>query len=113
MRRCVATVVLGMLLSSNAGGTIALADDASFRFTNNTPETIYLNLYSRSRAGWHWPGGSKRWGPERGAKRHRGGGSLPTRRIYLLWRRQQGSLQILGGEPGRKAGLFKLLHPLR
>jgi hypothetical protein len=61
MRGCIVTVLLGTLLSLNAGGSIALADDASFRFTNNTPETIYLNLYSRSRAGWHWPSGGKRW----------------------------------------------------
>ncbi len=61
MRRCVATVVLGILLSLSAGGSIAFADDASFRFTNNTPETIYLNLYSRTRAPWHWPSGGKRW----------------------------------------------------
>jgi len=60
MRRCV-VVVLDILLSLNASGSIALADSASFRFTNNTPETIYLNLYSKSRTGWHWPGGSKRW----------------------------------------------------
>src|SRR3954453_5501109 len=61
MRRYIATVLFGTLLSLNAGGNIALADDASFRFTNNTPETIYLNLYSRSRTGWHWPSGGKRW----------------------------------------------------
>jgi hypothetical protein len=39
----------------------ALADDASFRFTNDTPETIYLTLYSKSRANWQWPGPRKRW----------------------------------------------------
>jgi hypothetical protein len=60
MRRRIA-ILLSTLLSLNASGSIALADDASFRFTNNTPETIYLNLHSRSRAGWHWPSGSKRW----------------------------------------------------
>jgi hypothetical protein len=60
MRRCVAAIVIGILLSLNPGGRIALADDVSFRFTNNTPETIYLNLHSKART-WSWPGGKKRW----------------------------------------------------
>ena len=61
MRKCLATIVFGILLSLTAGGSIALADEASFRFTNNTPETIYLTLHSESRAGWTWPGNKKRW----------------------------------------------------
>src|SRR5215469_2114239 len=60
MRRRVA-IAVGILLALNASGSIALADSASFRFTNNTPETVYLNLYSKSRAGWRWPDASKRW----------------------------------------------------
>jgi hypothetical protein len=61
MRRWVATFAFGILLSLNAGGRIALADDAHFRFTNSTPETIYLNLYSETRQGWRWPDAKKRW----------------------------------------------------
>jgi hypothetical protein len=61
MRKCLATVSLGILLSLNAGGSIASADTASFQMTNGTPETIFFNLYSKSRAGFHWPAGGKRW----------------------------------------------------
>jgi hypothetical protein len=60
MRGRVATIVFGVLLSLNAGGRIALAGDASFRFTNNTPETVYLNLYSKTRT-WNWPGRKHHW----------------------------------------------------
>jgi hypothetical protein len=61
MRKCLATVLFGILLSLNAGVGIALADTASIRMTNSTPETIFFNLYSRSRTGFHWPAGGKRW----------------------------------------------------
>jgi len=60
MRRYVATLVV-CLLSLVAGGRVALADNADFKFTNNTPETIYLNLYSEARANWRWPNGRQRW----------------------------------------------------
>ena len=42
MRRYVAVIVFGNILFLNAGGSVALADGASFRFTNKTSETIYL-----------------------------------------------------------------------
>jgi hypothetical protein len=60
MRGRVATTVFGILLSLYAGGSIAWADDAKFRFTNSTPETIYLNLFSRARH-LNWPGPKRHW----------------------------------------------------
>jgi hypothetical protein len=50
--------MFGVLLSLSAGGSIASAEDAKFRFTNHTPETIYVNLFSRAR-NWNWPGPKK------------------------------------------------------
>jgi hypothetical protein len=61
MRGFIATVGLGSLLILNAGGSIAFADNASFRFANNTPETIFVKLHSEARAGWQWPGATKHW----------------------------------------------------
>ncbi len=60
MRRYVAVIVFGNILFLNAGGSVALADGASFRFTNKTSETIYLNLNSKSRP-HRWPDVKKRW----------------------------------------------------
>lgn len=61
MRGFVATVGLGSLLILSASGSIAFADNASFRFANNTPETIYVKLHSEARAGWKWPDARKSW----------------------------------------------------
>ena len=61
MRGFVATAGLGSLLILSASGSIAFADNASFRFANNTPETIYVKLHSEARAGWKWPDARKSW----------------------------------------------------
>src|SRR5262245_57495062 len=58
MRGRFTTIVFGILLALHTGGSIASADEAKFRFTNNTHETIYLNLFSRARH-WNWPGPRK------------------------------------------------------
>jgi hypothetical protein len=59
MRKGITAIVLGLLLSL-ATGSVASADTASFKFTNSTPETIFMYLWSKSRP-VHWPGHNKRW----------------------------------------------------
>jgi hypothetical protein len=60
MRKGITAIVLGLLLSLAAGSTARADNAASFKFTNNTSETIFMYLWSKSRP-VHWPDHHKRW----------------------------------------------------
>jgi hypothetical protein len=54
-------VLFGIALALGTTGRVALGEDSKFKFTNQAPETIYINLYSKTRDGWTWPGVRKHW----------------------------------------------------
>jgi len=110
MRERVATIVFGILLSLYAGGSTASADDAKFRFTNNTPETIYMNLFSRARH-WNWPGSKQHWILNPGQKGTVAAGACqPNEKICFGGGNKNGSRYWGDGPDGKKGCANCCIH---
>ena len=61
MHKLLAAIFFGVLLSIGAGTEPAQSADATFKLTNNAPNTIRVKLFSQTRRGWQWPSASRHW----------------------------------------------------